>query len=74
MRYLLDALASARTVWVDLVDDQATGPDGQVLVINFADKTLRSRLEKGLILQACQTDSKVLNRGGNPGWDDARSV
>jgi hypothetical protein len=73
-RYLLDALAAARTVWVDLVDDQATGPDGQVLVINFADKTLRSKLEKRLIVQACQTDSRVLNRGGNPRWDDARSV
>jgi hypothetical protein len=61
-RYLLDALACGRTVWVDLVDGQATGPDGQALAVNFADKSLRSRLEKELILQASQAGIELLVR------------
>ena len=51
---------------VDLVDDHAAGPDGPTAVIDLADKTLRSRLERELILQACQTGSKIPNRDGNP--------
>ena len=65
-RFLRDALVDGHTVRVDLVDDHAAGPDGQTAVIDLADKTLRSRLEGELILQACQTGSKILNRDGNP--------
>ena len=43
-RHLLDALASGRSVSVAVVDDHVTAPDGQVKMIDPADKTLRDGL------------------------------
>jgi hypothetical protein len=48
-RRLLAALAAGRSVSVALVDDHATAPDGQVVMIDLADKAVRGGLEKKLI-------------------------
>jgi hypothetical protein len=65
--HLLDALASGRSVSVALVDDHVTAPDGQMKMIDLADKTLRDGLEKKLIAWLCTTGAEVLNRDFNPG-------
>jgi hypothetical protein len=70
-RHLLDALAAGRSVSVALVDDHVTAPDGQVVVIDLADKALRGGLEKKLIAWLCTTGTEVLNRDFNPGWRGA---
>jgi len=70
-RHLLDALAAGRSVSVALVDDHATAPDGQVVMIDLADKAVRSGLEKKLIAWLSTTGADVLNRDFNPGWEGA---
>ena len=70
-RHLLDALASGHSVSVALVDDHVTAPDGQMKMIDLADKTLRDGLEKKLIAWLCTTGAEVLNRDFNPGWGGA---
>jgi hypothetical protein len=67
-RYLLDALTAGHSVIVSLADDHATAPDGQIVVIDLADKTQRDGLEKKLIASLCSTGVEVLNRDSNPGW------
>jgi hypothetical protein len=66
-RHLLDALASGRSVSVALVDDHVTAPDGQMKMIDLADKALRDGLEKKLIAWLCTAGVEVLNRDFNPG-------
>ena len=51
-----------------MVDDHATAPDGQMVLIDLADKALRCELEKKLIAWLCSTGVEVLNRNSNPGW------
>ena len=67
-RHLLDALAVGRSVDVAVVDDHATAPDGQMVLIDLADKALRCELEKKLIAWLCSTGVEVLNRNSNPRW------
>jgi hypothetical protein len=67
-RHLLDALTSGHSVSVALVDDHITTPDGQMKMIDLADKTLRDGLEKKLIVWLCTTGAEVLNRDFNPSW------
>jgi hypothetical protein len=74
-RHLLDALAAGRSVSVALVDEHATAPDGQIVMIDLADKALRGGLEKKLIASLCSTGAVVLNRDANPGWrGDTRAL
>jgi hypothetical protein len=70
-RHLLDALAAGRSVSVALVDNRVTAPDGQVIVIDLADKAFRGGLEKKLIAWLCTTGAEILNRDFNPGWAGA---
>ena len=61
-RKIIDALLSGQVVSVAIVDDRAVAPDGQVVVVNLADKALRDKLEKDLIEWARGTGAEVLNR------------
>jgi hypothetical protein len=61
-RKLLDALRAGRVVRVAIVDDRAITSDGQVILINLADKALRDELEKKLIESLRATGIEVLNR------------
>ena len=72
-RCFLKALAAGRSVSVALLDDHATAPDGQVIMINLADNAIRGVLEGKLIACLCSTGIKVLNRNHNPTWG-AREV
>jgi len=49
-------------VSVAIVDDRAVTPDGQIVVVNLADKALRDKLEKNLIEWVRGTGVEVLNR------------
>ncbi len=61
-RKLLDALRAGQVVTVALVDDRTITPDGQVMLIDLADKALRDELEKMLIEKLRGTGIEVLNR------------
>ncbi len=61
-RKILDALLAGRVVSVAVVDDRAVAPDGQIVVVNLADKALRDKLEKDLIEWVRGTGVEVLNR------------
>jgi ribosomal protein S19E (S16A) len=61
-RKILDALRAGRVVGVAIVDDRAVTPDGQVIVVDLADKALRDELEKILIERLRGTGVEVLNR------------
>lgn len=61
-RKLLDALRAGQVVTVAQVDDRTITPDGQVMLIDLADKALRDELEKMLIEKLRGTGIEVLNR------------
>lgn len=61
-RKILDALRAGRVVGVAVVNDRAVTPDGQVIVIDLADKALRDELEKVLIERLRGTGVEILNR------------
>lgn len=62
-RRILDALHAGQVVSVAIADDRAVTPDGQVVVVDLADKALRDRLEKDLIERLRGSGVDVLNRG-----------
>lgn len=66
---LIAELQAGHTVSIAVVDDRVTSADGQELVLDLADKALRSSLERRLILQLYETGIEILNRHGNPGWE-----
>lgn len=63
---LICELATGHAVHVDLLDDRVTCPDGQVFVLDLADKTYRASLERRLIQELCETGIEVLNREYHP--------
>ena len=61
-RKILDALLTGQVVSVAIVDHRTVTPDGQIVVVNLADKALRDKLEKDLIEWVRGTGVEVLNR------------
>jgi hypothetical protein len=66
---LLAEGAAGHTVHVALVDDHVTCPDGQTIVLDLADKVVRSSLERRLILELGESGIEALNRDYNPRWE-----
>lgn len=73
-RRLVNELAAGHMVHVALVDPRVTCPDGRTLILDLADKMLRSSLERRLILELCGSGIEVLNRDFNPRWKAGPTV
>jgi hypothetical protein len=67
-RRLICELASGHNVHIDLLDDRIICPDGQVFVLDLADKACRSKLERQLIQMLSETKIDVLNRQHHLQW------
>ena len=61
-RKILDALRTGQVVSVALADDRVVTPDGQVVMVDLADKAVRDALEENLIQWLRGTGVEVLNR------------